>query len=47
MGSSKQNASLKLEINFNNKGLIMAMSTDACWVGHFCVESDFFVSNEC
>ena len=23
----------------------MAMWTDACWVGHFCVEPDIFVSN--
>ena len=25
--------------------LIMAMSTDACWGGHFCVEPGTFVSN--
>ena len=25
----------------------MAMLTDACWVGHFCVETDIFLSNEC
>ena len=25
--------------------LIMVMSTDACWGGHFCVEPDIFVSN--
>ena len=24
----------------------MAMSTDACWVGHFCVERGIFVSNQ-
>ena len=23
----------------------MAMSTDACWGGHFCVEQGIFVSN--
>ena len=23
----------------------MAMATDACWVGHFCVELGIFVSN--
>ena len=26
-------------------GLIMAMSTEACWGGHFCVEPGIFVSN--
>ena len=25
--------------------LVMAMSTDACWGGHFCVEPGIFVSN--
>ena len=25
--------------------LIMAMATDACWVGHFCVKPGIFVSN--
>ena len=34
--------------DFSEEGggcLIIAMATDACWVGHFCVEPSFFVLN--
>ena len=41
---------MKLEKIFLTGGvggcLIMAMSTDACWGGHFCVEPGIFVSNQ-
>ena len=49
MGSLKQNVWLKLVNKFNKKGrgrmFDRAMSTNACWVGHFCVEPDIYVSN--
>ena len=38
---------IKLEKYFSQEGgsLIMAMLTDECWGGHFCVEPGIFVSN--
>ena len=40
---------IKLEKNISHRReggcLIMAMSTGACWGGHFCVKPGFFVSN--
>ena len=47
-GSSKTKIRMKLENKTFLTGggcLIIAMSTDACWGGHFCVEPGIFVSN--
>ena len=35
----------KILLKVTNSGLVMAMTTDACWLGHFCVEPVIFVSN--
>ena len=47
MGYLKQNVWIKLENNFNEGvwSLIMAIATNACWVGHFCIKLGFFVPN--
>ena len=35
---------IKLEKNISHRSFIMAMSTGACWGGHFCVKPGIFVS---